>query len=85
MHVCDRPIRATLRMRGLYERLDELVPEGHRSETLVIYVYSKSDTEYERNLEFFVQNGMWGGDGCDYIIVVQQASCMAANSENHVM
>lgn len=72
-------------MRGLYERLDELVPEGRRSETLVIYVYSKSDTEYERNLEFFVQNGMWEGDGCDYIIVVQQASCMAAKCEKHVM
>ena len=59
-------------MRGLYEKLDELLPDGRLSDTLVIYVYSDSDTEYARNLQFFVRNGMWEGDGCDYIIVVQQ-------------
>ncbi len=61
-------------MRGLYEKLDELLPDSHRADTLVIYVYSKSDTEYQRNLEFFVRNGIWEGDGCDYIIIVQQVS-----------
>lgn len=39
---------------------------------LVIYVFSDSDSEYRRNLEFFVTFGMAEGDGCDYIIVVQQ-------------
>ena len=41
-------------------------------ETLIIYTYSKSDLQYERNLNFFVEHGMWEGDGCQYIIVVQQ-------------
>ncbi|CAL8467738.1 g7276 [Coccomyxa elongata] len=63
-------------MRGLYEKLDELLPDSHRADTLVIYVYSKSDTEYQRNLEFFVRNGMWEGDGCDYIIIVQQEAAL---------
>ena len=42
------------------------------AETLVIYTYSKSDPEYERNLEYFVAHGMWEGDGCQYLIIVQQ-------------
>lgn len=42
------------------------------AETLVVYTYSKSDPEYERNLEFFVAHGMWEGDGCQYLIIVQQ-------------
>lgn len=41
-------------------------------ETLVLYAYSNSDPEYERNLHFFVQHGMAEGDGCEYIIIVQQ-------------
>ncbi len=61
-----------MRMRGLYEKLDDLLPDGRLSDTLVIFVYSDSDTEYEQNLQFFVRHGMWEGDGCDYIIVVQQ-------------
>lgn len=76
-----RPFSNHVRMRGLYEKLDELLPDSHHADTLVIYVYSKSDTEYQRNLEFFVRNGMWEGDGCDYIIIVQQVrlpcACMA--------
>ena len=42
------------------------------AETLVVYTYSKSDPEYERNLEYFVAHGMWEGDGCQYLIIVQQ-------------
>lgn len=71
-HDMHRPFHNHVRMRGLYEKLDELLPDYHHADTLVVYVYSKSDTEYQRNLEFFVKNGMWEGDGCDYIIVVQQ-------------
>lgn len=61
-----------MRMRGLYESLDSDVIQIMRPSTLVIYVYSKTDPEYERNLQFFVQHGMWEGDGCDYAIIVQQ-------------
>jgi hypothetical protein len=32
-----------------------------------------STAEYINNLRFFVKHGMLPGDGCDYIIVVQQA------------
>jgi len=43
-------------------------------ETLVLYTYSNSDTEYERNLHYFVEHGMADGDGCDYVIIVQEVS-----------
>lgn len=48
-----------------------LLSSGH-PETLVLYTYSNSDPEYERNLHFFVQYGMAEGDGCNYVIIVQQ-------------
>ncbi|KAA6422349.1 MAG: hypothetical protein FRX49_07819, partial [Trebouxia sp. A1-2] len=41
-------------------------------ETLVLYTYSNSDTEYERNLHYFVEHGMADGDGCNYVIIVQE-------------
>lgn len=43
-------------------------------ETLVLYTYSNSDPEYERNLRFFVEHGMAEGDGCEYVIIVQEVS-----------
>ena len=64
-----------MRMRGLYESLDIGGIRNMRPNTLVIYVYSKTDPEYERNLQFFVQHGIWEGDGCDYAIIVQQVMC----------
>jgi hypothetical protein len=42
------------------------------ADTLVMYIYSDSDPEYRRNLEFFVEFGVTAGSDCDYIIVVQQ-------------
>lgn len=30
--------------------------------------------EYLTNLEFFVREGMSEGDGCDYVIIVQEVS-----------
>ena len=51
----------------------ELLPSEH-PETLVLYTYSNSDPEYERNMHFFVQYGMAEGDGCEYVIIVQQVS-----------
>ena len=49
-----------------------------KAETLVIYTFSNTDPEYERNLRFLVQYGMWEGDGCEYLIIIQQVrlACM---------
>eukprot|EP00884_Botryococcus_braunii_P001513 jgi/Botrbrau1/11362/Bobra.0038s0111.2 len=41
-------------------------------DTLIMYTYSDSDPEYQKNLEFFVKHGMWEDDPCDYLIIVQQ-------------
>ena len=49
---------------------------GQAVDTLIVYVYSNSDTEYERNLHFFVERGMADGDGCHYIIVVQEVGAL---------
>ena len=49
-------------------------------DTLIVYIYSKSDPEYEANLRFFVRNGVGAHDGCDYIIVVQQVGIVAKRS-----
>lgn len=38
--------------------------------TLVLYIFSNTDKEYINNLRYFVRNGMWEGDGCEYIVVV---------------
>lgn len=37
-----------------------------------MYIYSKTDSEYENNMHYFIKHGMREGDGCDYVIVVQQ-------------
>ena len=50
---------------------------GQAADALVIYVYSNSDSEYERNLHFFVERGIADGDGCHYIIVVQEVGASA--------
>ena len=47
-------------------------------ETLVLYIHSNTDPEYERNMRFFVQHGMAAGDGCEYVIIVQQVSVACA-------
>ena len=41
--------------------------------TIVVYIYSNTDPEYERNLRFFVEHGVRAGSECHYVIVVQQA------------
>jgi hypothetical protein len=54
-----------------------------QADTLVLYVFSDSDPEYRHNLEFFVRFGIAAGDGCDYVIVVQQvvhSECTQANA-----
>ena len=73
--ICRAP-RASLRMRSLNESWERSVNSENGPSTLVIYVFSKTDPEYERNLQFFVQHGMWEGDGCEYVIIVQQVGCL---------
>ena len=42
-----------------------------KADTLVLYVFSNTDAEYEANLRFFLKHGVDANDGCDYIIVIQ--------------
>ena len=41
-------------------------------DTLVIYIFSPTDPEYERNMRFFIQQGIGVDDHVHYIFVVQQ-------------
>ena len=41
-------------------------------DTLVMYIFSPTDPEYERNMQYFVQHGMSEKDPCHYVVVVQQ-------------
>ncbi len=43
-----------------------------KADTLVVYVYSSTDPEYEANFRFFLQYGIEDDDGCDYVFVIQQ-------------
>ncbi len=66
-----------LHMKFIRCRLDgfKLVADfegASKVQTLVLYTYSNSDPEYERNLHFFVQHGVYEADPCDYVITVQQ-------------
>ena len=54
--------------------------DGPMPPTLVVYVFSNSDLEYEDNLRFFVQWGMGEGDGCDYVIVIQHGDGLKARA-----
>ena len=42
-----------------------------KAHTLVVYVFSQTDTEYESNMRFFLRWGVSDGDGCDYIFIIQ--------------
>ena len=42
-----------------------------KANTLVLYVFSNTDAEYEANLRFFLKHGVSADDGCDYIVVIQ--------------
>lgn len=45
--------------------------EGAKADTLVVYVYSPTDPEYENNLRYFLREGVHDHDGCDYVFVLQ--------------
>lgn len=58
-------------MRG---GLPSLLSLSGRGRTLVVYVYSFTDEEYERNLLFFLEHGVSPDDGCDYVLVMQEGA-----------
>lgn len=41
------------------------------ADTLVVYVYSNTNPEYQRNFHFFLQHGIQFRDNHHYIIVIQ--------------
>ncbi|DBA99576.1 TPA: hypothetical protein ACH3X3_012154 [Trebouxia sp. C0006] len=47
-------------------------PDQIIKDTLVMYIFSPTDAEYERNMRYFVKHGISEGDPCHYIIVVQR-------------
>lgn len=53
--------------------------------TLVIYIYSKTDTEYENNLLFFLKWGVAADDGCDYIFILQEIEGVKVTSNSDAM
>lgn len=42
-------------------------------QTLVVYVFSETDTEYENNLRFFLRHGPTENDGCHYVFIMQES------------
>ncbi|KDD73356.1 hypothetical protein H632_c2260p0, partial [Helicosporidium sp. ATCC 50920] len=52
--------------------LGSLAALSGRARTLVVYVYSLTDEEYERNLLFFLEHGVSEDDGVDYVLVIQE-------------
>ena len=57
---------------SLYKDFGGATKATPEASTLILYVFSFTDPEYERNLHFFIQHGMWDGDGCQYVIIMQQ-------------
>lgn len=48
-------------------------PAFVKPNTLVVYVFSKTDDEYENNLMFFLRHGPAENDGCHYVFILQQS------------
>jgi hypothetical protein len=43
------------------------------ADTLVVYIYSNTDEQYETNLRFFLRHGVSPpGGGADYVVVLQE-------------
>lgn len=45
------------------------------TDTLVVYVYSNTDPEYQANLKYFLKTGVRADDGCDYVVIIQEVRC----------
>ncbi|KAL4439936.1 hypothetical protein ABPG75_002937 [Micractinium tetrahymenae] len=48
-----------------------------RGRTLVLYTYGGSDPEYPENLRFFLSEAVKEGDGCEYLVILQQGEGVA--------
>jgi len=55
----------------LVGRLTTSLSSSPAAHTLVVYIFSKTDTEYENNMRFFLRWGVAADDGCDYVIIIQ--------------
>ena len=64
---------AEVRVSGL---IAHTLGKTGQADTLVVYVHESIDPEHERNLHFFARHGIRRGDGCDYLIVIQQAGLL---------
>jgi hypothetical protein len=47
---------------------------GTHVDTMVMYIFSPTDPEYERNMRYFIEHGIREDHPCHYIIVVQRVA-----------
>jgi len=59
-------------------------PGPEAAHTLVVYIFSKTDTEYEDNMMFFLKWGVEENDGCDYVFILQHMEGVQASPINSV-
>ena len=64
--VYQRMQRGSTRGKGI-----ALPQPRKQADTLVLYIFSNTDAEYENNMRFFLRHGVRADDGCDYVIVIQ--------------
>ena len=64
--VAQRMQRGSTRGKGI-----ALPQPRKQADTLVLYIFSNTDAEYENNMRFFLRHGVRADDGCDYVIVIQ--------------
>lgn len=53
---------------------------GAAKENLVMYIFSATDPEFVRNLEFFVREAVMDDTRSDYVIVVQESTDLGVSS-----
>ena len=49
--------------------------------TLVVYIFSFTDLEYQENLYYFLEHGVRADDGVDYLIVMQEGNSTMGATE----
>lgn len=54
-----------------------------RPHTLVMYAWSNSDAYYHGNLEFFVERGVPGCEGCRYVIIINEDEAHLVRTRRH--
>ncbi len=56
---------------SLQSEINQLGLAKAQPDTLVVYIFSYTNTEYKENLLHFVRHGIREDDGCQYVIVIQ--------------